>query len=580
MGKDFRKDDDRYEKNGEKSRNAGKGSRGSQRNGSSRNGRASSSGDRGDAVCGANGGRPINDPSWYHLNDVANKAAGNLPFGMTMGQRRVIKCECTRQGTAITTMPTFVVTPEGSTEHYFDYTPGMMLIWYTPTVGVSEDGNSAINVATQGSYSWIRHANSGRTNYDPSDLMMYFCAVDSLQTLYAWMCKLYGNISRYSAVNRYLPQDWFDSLGIDFADFQNNIPNFLAYLNMYALKLATFAVPDRFPIFKRHAMLASTMFVDMNLAKDKFQIYDFNPRHIWKYAGLNAEANRTELQCVVMPNADVNKKHPMTFAELTAFADSLINPLISNVDDFGTMSGDVRKAYKDEGLFTVKQISSDYRSDLIYDEMILQQIQNMDLIGEIDTSKTFIYAPATDDVILTQYALKVQGNPAAETVYYTWENKSLLTDRSDPGPDDVFEITRNVAFVKPHHDGGSHVDYMLVDVAGTEVFENAALVYEPNSSSKFMVTKYAPILLENEYGLDQVKAICAHNSMLAILGAFAYRPEFHVVIFTKGPGMMMAATPDNRDLVNWTTMSAAEFKQINDVAMMSLWDVPRLGTSF
>lgn len=137
MGKDFRKDDDRYEKNGEKGHNAGKSSRGSQRNGSSRNGRASSSSGRGDTVCGANGGRPTNDPSWYHLNDVANKAAGNLPFGMTMGQRRNVGGSCTRQGgTTNSTTPMSVVTPEGSTERYFDYTPGMMLIWYTPTVGI------------------------------------------------------------------------------------------------------------------------------------------------------------------------------------------------------------------------------------------------------------------------------------------------------------------------------------------------------------------------------------------------------------------------------------------------------------
>lgn len=520
-----------------------------------------------------------NDPAWYHLNDTANKAAGSLPFGFVLGSKRDDRY--------------FPLAAKLSVE---DPTPGLAVIWYTPIPGMSSDANSALNVVTQGAYAWIRHANSGHTNYDPSDLMLYYLAIDNAQTLYAWMCKIYGNLSKYSAVNRYFPEDWFRAVNIDFADFQNNIPGFLAYLNMYALKLATFAVPAEFPIFKRHALLASSMFTDSGISQSKFQVYDFEPRHIFKYTGLDTSAHVTCLTPVKMPNVGGS---PLTFAKLTEFADSIINPLVSNVDDFGTMSGDVRKAYMNGGLFTVNMIGSDYTTNFLYDELMLQQIHNMDLWGEllidpaaagttqINSSNYRIEAGAATDTIIyeptTCIALPLESGEAPRGLEIRGA-KTVLVDKDAPTADDVFEVTRDVSFVSLLGESavpGVHV--CKYDVVGTEVFENIAFVKAPGTGSTFMYTTLMT-LMSNTSSME-LSAIFPHIENMMAAHAFRYDPEARIaILYNEGKNGNNAIrgwiSPDNRSLQNWTIMQRDSFEVINNVAMMSLWNVPRLGKSF
>lgn len=516
-----------------------------------------------------------NDPAWYHLNDVANKAAGNLPYGYPLGSYRT-----SRLANAVLD----------------DRTPGLAIVWYTPIPGTSRDANSALNVAAQGAYSWIRHANSGHTNYDPSDLMLYYLAIDQLQTLYAWMCKIYGNISKYSAVNRYFPEGWFKAVNIDFTDFQSNIPDFLAYLNMFAIKLATFAVPDEFPIFKRHALLASRMFIDSNMSAAKFQVYDFEPRHIFKYTGLNTTTHTTDLTPVKMPNVG---GEPMKFSELVTFADSLINPLISNVDDFGTMSGDIRKAYLNRGLFMVNQIGSDYATDFTYDEMILQQIHNMDMWGDLLTDTAALGASeddpnawinvrssALDDVIM----YKPHVVTAMPYVPYKFRevmktHKCVLTDKDDPTPDETFEITRNVAFAHYLKQSAANNAIAILEVTecGTEVFEDIAFITKPNDGTTFQYTTYMQVAYNsNATTSDAFKALRGHLDHMCWANAFRYVPEARTIIVTNAETQTPSVwvSDDNRSLQNWTMMDENTFSTINRVAMMSLWNVPRLGNAF
>lgn len=521
-----------------------------------------------------------NDPAWYHLNDAANKAAGALPFGYVLGSHRDNRY--------------FAGSPQ--IPAIKDPTPGLAIIWYTPIPGMSKDANSALNVAAQGAYAWIRHANSGHTNYDPSDLMLYYLAIDNAQTLYAWMCKIYGNLSKYSAVNRYFPEDWFRTVNIDFADFQNNIPGFLAYLNMFALKLATFAVPAEFPIFKRHALLASSMFTDSGLSQSKFQVYDFEPRHIFKYTGLDTESNVTCLSPVKMPNVG---GAPLTFAKLTEFADSIINPLIANVDDFGTMSGDVRKAYMNGGLFSVNMISSDYTTNFLYDELMLQQIHNMDLWGELVTDAT----ASSNKVITSSSNYRIEASAITDTIVYQPMSllalplelkpgevalrpievrgaKTVLVDKDAPTPDDVFEVTRDVSFVT--FVGASNTPGVCVcryDAVGTEIFENIAFVKAPGTGTTFMYTTL--MSLQSAQDTMQLTAMFPHIENMMAAHAFRYDPEARLFFGYKVDGSSQYwISPDNRSLQNWTVMQRDNFEVINDVAMMALWNVPRLGKSF
>ena len=57
--------------------------------------------------------------------------------------------------------------------------PGIMAVHVSPAFGGSDSRTSPINVAMRNIYSFVRHANSGHTNYDAPDLAIYLMAMDS-----------------------------------------------------------------------------------------------------------------------------------------------------------------------------------------------------------------------------------------------------------------------------------------------------------------------------------------------------------------------------------------------------------------
>ena len=101
---------------------------------------------------------PTNDPAYYALNSQLLVDAASHAFSDATG----------------TKIPW---STKGYNEHLIvpdiASIPGVMSFRIAPTVGISTDQSSAVNVAARNIYSYVRHANSGHSNYDAPDLMMY-----------------------------------------------------------------------------------------------------------------------------------------------------------------------------------------------------------------------------------------------------------------------------------------------------------------------------------------------------------------------------------------------------------------------
>lgn len=214
-----------------------------------------------------------NDPSWYNkdpqlVKDVAS-ISFNTPIGRDIGDVVTI---APATGGAIAT-PKRVV-------------PGIMSLKYIITPGMTDGSVSdSVNIAARNIYSYVRYANSGASNYEPVDLMMYLLAMDSLYTLYAWGVRAYAIMNYADRYSGYYPTALMNAIGAKYDgakdDWTPNISNLRSFINQFGVKISAFNVPANFPYFSRHIWMVSNIFKDMDIRRS--QVYAFTPAYIYQY---------------------------------------------------------------------------------------------------------------------------------------------------------------------------------------------------------------------------------------------------------------------------------------------------------
>lgn len=303
--------------------------------------------------------KKLNDPSWYvptdqNIKDVASFSM-NYPLG---GEVSDLQCG------------------EGNknkiTEGYAF--PGIMTLELVPTVGVSQDQTSAVNLAANSIYNEIRRANSGAKVYDAVDCMQYIIAVASLYSAMSWAQRLYGLANVYSSSNLYLPEAMLRASNIDVADFMFNLNDFRANLNRLSLSINTFAVPDNMPIFKRWWMVYESAYMDSDTAKA--QTYMFIPNGFYRYVDTNTtlELSRPISSNTVHTVDDVALVGTWTSRDIINYIQSLVVGITTS-EDARTISADIQKAFGTK-LMTVPMIAENYSVVPQYSDEVRTQIMN------------------------------------------------------------------------------------------------------------------------------------------------------------------------------------------------------------
>lgn len=300
-----------------------------------------------------------NDPRWYSLNDQLLFDTANVPYSWPLGNRLNLG-------------------PYGSGLNNISF-PGVMAIHTMPTIGISKDGNSPINTAARNIYSYVRHANSGGRNYDSPDLMMYLLAMDSLYSFIAFLKRIYGAVNTYNPENYYYPRAIVDAMNVDFDDIQQNLADFRAYINMLCVKVGSLCVPASMSYMAKHMWLYSGLYADSPSAKA--QTYLFVPYGFLKW-NRNASTQATELTFI--PTTGLSSGR-MKRADLYALGEKLFNAAIVE-EDVGIISGDILKAFGPQNVFKLDQISETYTVLPSYEQEVLDQIQNLIMVGDLWSS--------------------------------------------------------------------------------------------------------------------------------------------------------------------------------------------------
>lgn len=446
--------------------------------------------------------------------------------------------------------------------------PGLMAITLMPTVGISGDSQSPLNLAATNVYSYVRYKNSGAKNYNAPDLMLMLCAMDSIYACWNWMKRLYGVASTYSATNVYKPTAYFRAQAADMGDIVANLASFRAYLNIAADRISAFCVPATMTYMVRHSWLFSNIYKDSNTAKA--QEYMYVPAAFYKYNETSSSSGGFLEMVNVLTGVDSNTQVLWNYNSLRNLLDSLIDA-INMSEDIGIMSGDILKAYGEGNLFTLSHIEADYKVDAVYSEEVLTQIENasLSLISADDLQNFSITQDPNANILISQ--------PFFAGTLGTSIGTMINFHKDNPTPEDTMVATR-LSFTAYTDTAAGQIKYQSF---GSELAIDCNIImmaqsplvtdeWDPTKPLLLHTFRYAGLLL------DLTQPYTMETIMEAIYGTIAF------VSFDWAPHIAMAVTDGtiNRSffpLADWDVYTMIENSQmdaLNTLALLTEFNVP------
>lgn len=359
-----------------------------------------------------------NDPEWYAKDPALLRDSASIPFSWPTGIQ---------------------FTLNGANVAYTQVIPGLCTLELLPCCGLATTENSAVNVAAQALYSFVRHANSGSRNYDNPDLMLYVIAMSNVYSAITWLERVYGQSMLYSMNNRYMPDMLLASQGLAIDGEAGSLAEFRYGINLLINKASAFAVPKSFPIFRRHAFLFQNLYKDG--ASDKCQLYQYVPYGFMKF-GLDEDGagSLTAVPWDLTGSA--------TYTDLLQYVSNLLSPLLNN-EDIGLMSGDILKAFGSEGILTLTTLEENYVVEPIYNIEVLEQFKNArGLAISVLETPTIVQSPSK-----TYLQFAPMAKPTAQDIINICKlmatDQTITTQLVNPGPETVMVNSRLMEYLSP-----------------------------------------------------------------------------------------------------------------------------------
>nr|AVX53393.1 putative capsid [Marmot picobirnavirus] len=543
-----------------------------------------------------------NDPSWYNLSKQLVVDAASLSYHTPLGAEP----EVLDYRPATSSVLSHSQVANGAI-------PGIMRIDFFPSCGIdgAPSSNDSVNIAAQNIYSFVRNVNSGARNYQAPDLMMYILTLDSAYMYAATLMRLYSVINTYKADNYYYNRAMLSALGVeeDQEYWRNHAAQLRLTINNYLQRLRTFAVPATMPIFQRHFWLCTNIFKDCDVKRS--QEYVFVPEYIyyllWEDVKLvGFQPNLKDLSTI---ESDINR---------------ITNGIFGN-NDIGVMSGDILKAYGENGLISIPEIDSAYHIESVYSPEVLSQINTARLfgvvgnlvlstgvvtrryptIGQVEGSMAIYQGTSADDegsgtVVGVGNNLFVAINSNATTVNNTMTNlrnysgKWILNMYKDnPSPDDnmvatrlVFSANRDCYF----NSSGVATIRNRIESCGSEVCTQIRIyVLGDGVNGTNGLNVYGPynhfnsnIVVPDTTTSNTTNWYLRSALLLQHYNKFDWAPRVLVTAISTTysgvtPTIFETVVYDSLDVKNFVILHTDAIANMNRVAMGSLFALPKLG---
>lgn len=312
----------------------------------------------------SNGG---NDVSWYTHIYPAWDDVSRVPFNIMTGLPYNVRDHypgAQAPGGAVIDADAVSLDPLSNID------PGLMLIDIMPVLGNA----GFANTAAQQLYTLIRKANSGATNYDQTDLMMYVLAMDSAFMMYQDLARVYSLMNAYDYLSRYSPRQIVYALGYDYDDLLSHKTQFKAKLDQFAHQLGAFCVPKQLDLLKRHSFMFSNIYEDE--IDGRAQLYAFRSTGFYEWVeGADSRATHLTYQWTTEWFGEGSKRY--------AGIVSGINKMLRNLwgsQDIGTINGDILKAFGPSNCVQINTLDENFILTPVHNEEVMMQIQNCEML--------------------------------------------------------------------------------------------------------------------------------------------------------------------------------------------------------
>nr|UDL14555.1 MAG: putative capsid protein [Picobirnavirus sp.] len=497
--------------------------------------------------------RSGNDPSWYASNPVLLRDAASYPFSYVTGASSIHD-------------PGLWI-PNYFESGAIEQVPGIASLHVYPTIGTSINATDPINVASQSVYSFVRHANSGHSNYDPADLMMYILAMANMYSFLVWCQRLYGYALTYDQRNRYIPQDLIRANNVDADDLRTNLANFRFWINTLIAKMVSFAVPATMSVFSRMSFMYSDYYIEGTSIKE--QLYQFVPDGFYQF-GLDPEKMYGILEWKPFDWSTV-----MKVSDVMNYGDTMFDAIWSQ-EDFGIMSGDILKAYGDN-IIKLSQIPEAYSMIPKFDAMVLTQIKNAEpiritpkriaqvpedgIIGQVLTAAPFkqgelFYGTSGSGMTAEQATTFNNGLMA-----YLKDDHILTVDMDQPTPEVVIEATR----LKVAYD-----QHKAELKCATEVITRVVVTDRPGHD-----VELPPIMTGLLNTTTDAAGVEAVHTAIEVARNFHYMPKLWLLNLNSTSKKLSAKCMFDVD--NFTVLDDYDLTKLHEAATINMFAVPSIG---
>lgn len=445
------------------------------------------------------------------------------------------------------------------------YFPGLMTINYVYGPGSSDDPNSAVSVAAQNLFAFVRHVNAGATNYDTNDLMLYILAVATAYVLYIDMRRALGLTLMYKQSNRYYNRAILEGLGYNVDDLEAHIPQFCYLINKMVRKLGTLPIPSNLGIVKRLTSTPDSIYEDRNVKKA--QLYAFVPAGFYTYEETDKDSSGHLIPPYLKWRSRISLADDHGLFGLNEL-ENIVNMTLMKLrgsEAIATLSGDIMKAYGDN-IYHLAEVDESYETPIITDDSVLSAIHNSfscGTVNELDI-KGVLPVVASGLPPYIKWMPNISGNWGDQNP--TTDNKTFRAfmtgsriidiDADDPTPMDVMGATRFVA-----SSYSANLDNIGVEIPIEYVLHT---LDEKGIVSKLSFTS---IISPNTTSTD-------YKQLVSKLSKFDFAP----FVYTSTPGsdgypMYVQLVGDTN---NYTTIDRVHLQNMNEVWVLSLWDVPEV----
>lgn len=555
----------RGSKNGKKPRkpNGKKGSDGNPRpeeEGGGYNPRNDSYGKREDAM---NCYGKENDPSWYNKLNTLVKDVANVPFTTQLG------------------------TAANFNNSYYSNTdfPAVCALYTQPIPGIARSATDGVNLAATGVYQFMRSKLSTVASYAAADVMMYILAIDSILYTYVHIARLFGLVNLYSSLNLNFPNTLFRACGFDtesINDFKNHINDYRSQFNTLIYKASALYLPTDFTITARHTWLFGNVFSDHEDVKG--QMYLHVPIAAWRLNETYSQEGTALEMVQIGRSVGTSTGYTATMPGLLTIFDSMVEA-IRNSDSMNKIAADMKRAFEGRTQWSFNWIDEKFMISPTKSTEVMSQIENTTILpnapiwyfnsnADADFKRSWHITQSVDKntVVFDPIIVNDKTVPSASQVGDLFmANRLVNAHWNDPTNDDVLIMTRNMNFIN----GPESPFAGTLTSAGSDIVCGCVLFYNKDNPIHSSESDLAALRVEfiNSFAGDLASAWSAFDWAPIVYNGFPLpTPDPNEIPWQSGSISPIC------ELDNYTFMSSDLVDKINNMAIMSMWNIPQLGS--